>query len=203
MYAFHGLAVRVIHVKFQAGLLKNVMLLTTMNSLLLLLCCMRPLFSYSSHTKDYWNTFKVVRARKLRQILVEQVGVPAQKAKWIAALLPHETLSENSDQAECSKHFPLSLRSEPPKLPETLSIWRRHYVVFQMPRTPAFRGPCGEIFLRQFSETRPLLVASQGSFATLVLIRSPKEKEACLNAAMHQWRKKTGRSDWDGGRTLD
>ena len=62
-------------------------MLTTMTSLLLLLSWRRPLFSNSSHTKDYWNTFKVVRARKLHHVLVEQVGVPAQKAKWIAALI--------------------------------------------------------------------------------------------------------------------
>ena len=65
------------------------MLLKTMASLLLLLLLTgrRPLFANLSHTKDYFNTFKVLRARKLRPVLVEQVGVPAQKAKWIAALL--------------------------------------------------------------------------------------------------------------------
>ena len=72
--------------RFRAGLLKSLMLLTPMASLLPLLSWRRPLFSNSSHTKDCWNTFKVIRARKLRHVLVEQVCVPAQKAKWIAAL---------------------------------------------------------------------------------------------------------------------
>ena len=83
LYALHGLVCVQYIVKFcfRAGLLKSLMLQTTMTSLLLLLPVPGVHYSPSRRTQKTTGTLKVGRARLLRQVLVEQVGVPAKKAK--------------------------------------------------------------------------------------------------------------------------
>ena len=57
-------------------------------------------------------------------------SITVMTAKWAAVVVTQirrlgyfsKTLSENSDSRECSKHFAPSVSSEPPKLPEILTV---------------------------------------------------------------------------------